>query len=224
MLVVVRSSSLTRIAIVTFVVAMAAAALVYPGGSWTDGGARGFSLLRNFWCDLLRSQAINGADNTLGKWLASAGFAALGLGLWPYWVVAASLLPRALRRKVIALGWSSAASLAAMVALPSDRFPLLHGAVALAGGGLGIAGAAVCLVARAEGEPPGSLRRAAGALTLVLAVLNAALYVHVAYGGGAETFWHPLVQKLATLALLWWMTSTVRAARRGAPARQTKAS
>ena len=208
-----RPSSLTRIAIVTFIVALAAAALVYPGGSWTDADARGFSLLRNFWCDLLRSQAINGADNTLGKWLASAAFAALGLGLWPYWVVAASLLPRARRRLVIALGWISAASLGAMVALPSDRFPLSHGVVALAGGGLGIACATVCLAARAEGEPRGSLRRVAGASTLALAVANAVLYVHVAYGGGEETFWHPLVQKVATLALLVWMTCTVRTAR-----------
>jgi hypothetical protein len=212
-----RPSSLSRIAIVTFVVAMTAAAIVYPGGSWTDRGARGFSLLRNFWSDLLRSEAINGADNTLGKWLSSVAFTALGLGLWPYWVVAASLLPSKRRRWVIALGWISAASLAAMVALPSDRFPLSHGVVALAGGGLGIACAALCLVARAPAEARSSARRVAGVSALVLAVANAALYVHVAYGGGAETFWHPLVQKLATLALLAWMTSTVRAARPASP-------
>lgn len=217
MLMAVRPSSLTRIALLTFSVAMAAAALVYPGGSWTDGGARGFSLLRNFWCDLLRSHAINGADNTLGKWLASVGFAALGLGLWPYWVVAASLLPSRRRRVVIALGWISAASLGAMVVLPSDRFPLLHGAVALLGGGLGIACASVCLAARVPGEQGASVRRVAGVAALALAVANAALYVYVAYAGGAETVWQPVVQKLATLALLLWMAATVSAARLDAP-------
>jgi hypothetical protein len=214
----VRPSTLTRIAIVTFAVAMTAAALVYPGGSWTVTGAQGFSLLRNFWCDLLRSQAINGADNTLGKWLASVAFAALGLGLWPYWIVAASLLPKARGRRVVTLGWISAASLGAMVVLPSDRFPLLHGAVALLGGGLGIGCAWVCVAARLPGEQGRSLRRVAGAATLLLALANAALYVHVAYFGGPETFWQPLVQKLATVALLTWMASTVRAARRRAPA------
>lgn len=197
---------------------MTGAALVYPGGSWTAADASGFSLLRNFWCDLLRSQAINGQDNTLGKWLASGAFAALGLGLWPYWVVAASLLPQARGRAVVALGWISAASLGAMVALPSDRFPVLHGVVALLGGGLGIVCVGVCLAVRLPGEPSLGARRWAAASTLGLAIANAALYVHVAFAGGTETFWQPLVQKLATIALLVWMATTVRAARIRAPA------
>jgi hypothetical protein len=192
---------------------MALAALVYPGGSWTSIEASGFSIVRNFWCDLLRSRAINGADNGTGKLLASVAFAALGVGLWPYWWVAASVLGGWRRRAVGFMGTLSAASLAAMAFLPSDQHPAVHGIVALAGGLLGMASASVCVASWLPGEPRLSARRVSGALALGLACINAALYVYVAYGGGDETIAQPLVQKLATAALLTWMLSTVIAAR-----------
>lgn len=209
-------SSLTLMALGVFTLALAAAAVLYPGGSWTDPEAQRFSVLRNFWCDLLRSDAINGQPNGAAKRLASIGFAALGLAFLPFWPTAASVLPAQRRRPLIALGWLAAASLGAMVVLPSDRYPLMHGAVALAGGGLGMVCAWVCAGARLPGEPARSVRRVSGALAILLALLNAALYVHAAWGGGGETLWHPLVQKLATLALLSWMVSTTRAVQRRA--------
>lgn len=203
----------TLAALATFVVAMTLAAAVYPGGSWTARDGEGFSLLRNFWCDLLRSRAINGADNAAGKVLASVAFAALGAGLWPYWWLAAGVLPDGRRAAVVRMGMLSAASLAAMALLPSDHYPVQHGLVALTGGLLGVLSAAVCVATRLPGEPRSSLRRVSGACALGLACLNAALYVHVAFGGGEETVAQPLVQKLATAALLCWMLSTVREAR-----------
>ena len=209
----------TLLALLTFVVAMSLAAAVYPGGSWTARESEGFSLVRNFWCDLLRSRAINGSDNASGKVLASLAFAALGAGLWPYWWLAAAVLPGARRATVVRMGMLSAASLAAMALLPSDDYPLPHGLVALAGGLLGVASAAVCVATSLPGEPRASLRRLSGACALGFACLNAALYVHVAFGPGEETIAQPVVQKLATAALLAWMLSTVREARaRGASA------
>src|SRR5690606_26359945 len=92
-----------------FIAAMAVAAAAYPGGSWTLPSASGFSLARNFWCDLLRSQAINGADNAVAKLWATVGFGALGLALWPYWWLASSLLSGRARRLVAGLGVASAA-------------------------------------------------------------------------------------------------------------------
>lgn len=210
----------TWVALLTFVVAMALAAAVYPGGSWTARETEGFSLLRNFWCDLLRSRSINGSDNGAGKVLASVAFTALGVGLWPYWWLAASVLPGVRRAAVARMGMLSAASLAAMALLPSDDYPVLHGVVALAGGVLGMVSGAVCVATWLPGEPRSSLRRASGACALGLASLNAALYVHVAFGRGDETIAQPLVQKLATAALLAWMLSTVREARaRASPPR-----
>jgi hypothetical protein len=207
------ASLATLIALALFLVAMGVAIGRYPGGSWTVPTDRGFSLVRNFWCDLLRSQAINGADNASSKLLASLAFAALGAGLWPYWWVAASTLEGAGRRRVSRLGTASAASLAAMAVLPSDRFPIAHGGVALAGALLGMCAAGVSLVARTPHEPPLGVRRVAGVLLLACVAGNAALYIDVAYLGGPETVAQPIVQKLATVALVIWMSSTVRQAR-----------
>jgi len=204
----------TCVALAVFIAAMAVAIAAYPGGSWTLPGANGFSLLRNFWCDLLRSQAINGADNAGAKLWASVGFGALGCGLWPYWWVAGSVLTGRARKLVTRLGTASAACLAAMALLPSDRFPIVHGVVALSGALLGMLAATASVSLRAQGEPRASSRRVSGVLMLLFAAGNALLYVHVSYLGGAETVAQPLVQKLATLLLLGWMFATVQHARR----------
>jgi hypothetical protein len=200
----------TLVALGVFLVAMSIAIASYPGGSWTVPTARGFSLVRNFWCDLLRSQAINGADNASSKLLASLAFAALGVGLGPYWWVAASLLGQAGGRRVLRLGTASAASLLGMAFLPSDRYPIAHGVVALCGAFFGVWAAAASIAERSACEPRISLRRVAGALLIMCAASNAAIYVHVAYLRGEETVAQPIVQKLATAALVIWMLGTVR--------------
>jgi len=102
-----------------------------------------------------------------------------------------------------------------MAALPSDRFPITHGIVALSGGVLGMWAAGASIAARTRGEARFGVRRVAGALTLALAAGNALLYVYVAYLRGPETLAQPVVQKLATLLLVIWMLSTVQQARRG---------
>jgi hypothetical protein len=203
----------TCVALGVFVAAMAVAIAAYPGGSWTQADASGFSLARNFWCDLLRSQGINGADNATAKLWASIAFGALGFALWPYWWVAGSLLSGRARRLVTRLGTASAACLAAMTLFPSDSHRIAHGVVALAGALLGMLAAAASVAVRAPGEARFSLRRSSGALALLLAACNALLYIQVAYLGGPETVAQPIVQKLATLMLLAWMFSTVQHAR-----------
>ena len=98
-----------------------------------------------------------------------------------------------------------------MALLPSDAHPIWHGVVALTGGGLGMTGAALCCV-RCGVEARYSTRRLSALSTLLLAAVNAALYIYVAYAGGPETLLQPSVQKLATLALLFWMSATLRRA------------
>ena len=100
---------LTWAALAVFVVAMALAIALYPGGSWTLPGGEGFSLARNFWCDVLRSRAINGMDNAAGKQLGSVAFGALGLGMWPYWWVAGAVFTGRRRLFVVGFGAVSAA-------------------------------------------------------------------------------------------------------------------
>lgn len=203
----------TYAALGVFVVAMGAAIIAYPGGSWTLPEADGFSPWRNFWCDLLRSRAINGADNGAGKLLASIAFAALGAGMWPFWWVAAALLGRRRGSLIWRLGAASAVGLFAMAVLPSDRHPIAHGVVALVTGAAGIIAAGVCVVVRLPDETRFAPRRAAGALALLFATGHAVLYVYVAYLQGPETPAQPMVQKLATALLLTWMVTTVDRAR-----------
>jgi hypothetical protein len=205
----------TVFAIGAFVAGMMLAIASYPGGSWTAPSSTGFSIVRNFWCDLLRSQAINGADNATSKWIASLAFGALGVGLWPYWWVAGAVLEGPGGRRVARLGTASAASLFSMAFLPSDRFPILHGVVALTGAALGIWAAGASVAGRSALEPRLSARRVSGVFLIVSAAVNALLYVHVAYLGGAETVAQPIAQKLATAALVIWMLSTVQLMRRG---------
>jgi hypothetical protein len=199
----------TWIALAVFVWAMALATWLYPGGSWTDRQSAGFSFWRNFWCDLVRSQAINGSDNGASRRVSSIAFAALALALWCFWPVASSLVAPAHRAAVRRLGRISTLALLAMTLLPSDAHPLLHGVVALVGGGLGMLCAALASATRLNAEVRWSTRRIAGVAALALAACNAALYVYVAYADGPETPAQPSVQKLATVALLLWMSSTL---------------
>jgi hypothetical protein len=208
-----RAASLaTLVALGVFILAMAIAIAAYPGGSWTAPNEPGFSFSRNFWCDLLRSRAINGLENATSKSWASLAFAALAGGSLPYWVAAASLFQPYQRRLVATLGAASAMGLGLMAALPSDRYPVAHGVVALAGGAAGMLAGAMSARLRLRGEPRLGARRLAAALTLGFAASNACLYVYVAYLRAPETLAQPLAQKLATLLLVIWMTLTVRRA------------
>jgi hypothetical protein len=203
----------TLAALAVFALGLAAAAAQYPGGSWSDRSLQGFSLWRNFWCDLLRSQAINGADNAASRRLSGLAFAALAAALWWYWRPASALAATgALRGWVLWLGRASTLALVGMALLPSDAHPVLHGAIALVGAGLGIGCAGLCIAPRLPEEKSWSLRRVSGAAALLFGAGNAGWYVYVAYLGGPETPTQPVLQKLATLALLVWMLSTLRRA------------
>ncbi|HEX8333033.1 MAG TPA: hypothetical protein VF622_10440 [Segetibacter sp.] len=50
--------------ITIFILLYIVAAIVYPGGNHLDEYSEGFSILHNYWCDLLNSEAQNGEINT----------------------------------------------------------------------------------------------------------------------------------------------------------------
>ncbi len=76
-----------------FILFYIAAALVYPGGSWNDTQASGFSFWNNYLCDLLDQYAINGQLND------ARHFARISLGflcgaLLLLWYYLPSLFPK----------------------------------------------------------------------------------------------------------------------------------
>jgi hypothetical protein len=192
--------------------AMTVAMLSYAGGSWLHPQAASHLFFENFWCDLLREPAHNGLPNGLSVLFASIGFTALAASLAAFWLEVARLLPLGPARFVRLAGVTSAVATVVVALMPSDRFPSLHAPAVLAAGGLGfICG---CLVSgwaiRHHRAVP---RFALSALVLVAAAaVNLVLYVKVAYFVPSETIVLPAAQKIASIALVFWVFAGLRAA------------
>jgi hypothetical protein len=201
---------LSLVALSLFCLAMVVGALLYPGGSWLHPNAAGFSWTNNFWCDLTRRPAHNGAPNPWAPWLGTLGFAALGAALALFWMEVAALLTAPRARFVKVAGVASAVATALVALVPSNRFPGLHAPVALAAGCLGIICGIFCgaFALRARRRFPAFA--AWSALLLGAALANLLLYVRAVYFHASETPLLPLSQKLATVALVGWMLAGLR--------------
>lgn len=204
---------LSLAALSVFCLAMLAGALTYPGGSWLHPQALGFSIVENFWCDLTRRPAHNGAPNPIAPWLGTLGFAALGVALAPFWLEVSRLLPPGRARFVRVAGVVSAVCTSLVALLPSDRFPRLHAPVVLTAGVLGLLCGVACGRAALAKRRLFPLFAAASLALLVAASVNLVLYVRAVYFHASETVVLPVAQKLATLGLLLWMVTGLRAAR-----------
>jgi phage shock protein PspC (stress-responsive transcriptional regulator) len=75
---------LPGIGICLFVVCYIIAAILYPGGSQYDAAAKGFSILHNYWCNLLNEKAINGMYNP-GRPFALLGMGFLSIAITLFW-------------------------------------------------------------------------------------------------------------------------------------------
>jgi len=64
-----------------FITCYAAAIALYPGGTWWDADAEGHSLTRNFLCDLMQTEALNGMPAPIGSPLARFGMFAMLVAL-----------------------------------------------------------------------------------------------------------------------------------------------
>ncbi len=67
-----------------FVLLYVWAAMLYPGGSNAEHWSKGFSLLDNYWCDLMRDTAKNGAVNP-ARPVAVVAWVVLCLSLGAFW-------------------------------------------------------------------------------------------------------------------------------------------
>lgn len=199
----------------TFVVLMSFAMALYPGGTWMNRQARGYDVVRNFFCDLSAAVALNGAPNP-GATYAAVAMVALALALVPFWLLVAFRLRETPRRSaaVRALGLASAVMLPLVPLLPSARYGLLHAAAVLVtsllGLAAGLAAARGLLASKEARRPHGYL---AGA-TLFAAAVTAVLYVRLVASHALVPHWSlPAMQKIAAMLLLAWLVVTAEAMR-----------
>ncbi|MCB9896599.1 MAG: DUF998 domain-containing protein [Planctomycetes bacterium] len=196
-----------------FVALLAAAVLAYPGGSWADATAPGFDPLRNVWCDLMRSEAVDGSPNGLARRLAQAAFTALALALGPFFGLAARLVPEGRTRGAVRLaGGASALFVLLTAALPYDGYRPAHSAATLAAGSLGFV--ATLLVALRRTRERDLLPLVLDAAVVLAFVTNIAVYAPLVLDGGGDGAALPIVQKAGTLLLVAWMVVVARAGAR----------
>lgn len=94
----------------SFVLLYIIAASLYPGGSHADRSSKGFSILHNYWCELLSSEAVNGAYNA-GWRVAMAAMIILCVSLAIFWWQAPLLFPPNKWNNVF-IGWAGVLSMA----------------------------------------------------------------------------------------------------------------
>lgn len=193
-------------AMATFVLCMARAHWLYPGGTWCARSDVGLDFWRTFFCDLTHHHSLNGSDNPAAPW-ARAGMIAFTLGLGPFWPLAADYVAEVrARRALLTAGLMAVAGALAVPFVPSDRFGAWHGVVVIATA----VPAFTALALAATGALSRAPRRVglAAALALALALADMALYLRSYFGLGESCLALPAAQKLAATCLVAWFVLT----------------
>lgn len=99
--------------VIAFFVLYAIAALLYPGGSYDDRHAPGFSFVHNYFCDLLHPVALNGVPNP-GRGVGLVAMALIVPTLAFFWHSVVSLYPN---RRALSLTTRIAGSVSAAATL-----------------------------------------------------------------------------------------------------------
>lgn len=211
-------AALVVLGVLSFVVLTGASAARYSGGSGVDPTAEGYSWVHNYWCDLYRARAFDGADHRVGAQLAQAG--ALGAVLaifFGFWCAGAAWgqggRPRA-RALTRALAAMACAALVAIPLTPADRYGRLHFVVV--GLAAGPALVAFTLAAAALTHAPRPLR-ALTASAYAASLLHFGHYLAELFGGAAWGAGIAAEQKLVTLLDLAWLLAVALTTRRRAP-------
>jgi hypothetical protein len=195
--------------VVAFAVAMAAAASLYPGGTWCDPQAPGYDLWRSFFCDVLHIRGLNGMPNP-GAPFARAALVLIAAAFVPFWFALPVALKLGARRvaAVHAFGAASATASLIVALAPSDRFPQLHQAAVLLAASAGIGAALLAL---------GGVKAASGAAralpplawaALMTAAVDAGLYAAQLSDPAPCALALPALQKLAAGLIVTWMLAT----------------
>jgi hypothetical protein len=192
-------------AIALFALLVQLAIARYPGGTWFDPSAPGHDLFRNFLCDLTQPIALNGRLNP-GAGFAKSAMIVLDAALLGHWLAIPELCSKtSLARPLRAAAIVSFLGIVAVPLTPSLRLGVVHSLAVLAGTVPGIAAGmlATYLLAR---SPHRWLFRL-GAAVLIVATIDAVLYfAHTALGGPPPLL-VPVLQRVALVLLLTWMTA-----------------
>ena len=192
------------VGVISFYALHALAALLYPGGSHDDRNEPGFSLVRNYFCDLLDSEALNGQPNP-GRPFGLVAMAVIVPTLALFWLSVVRLYPR---QRTLVMTTRIAGSVSALATLL--LLTPFHDSAVEIGGGFGLVAFFSVLAALPRAEH--------GLLFLgglvALAVSSACLFIwRTGLGMPALAG----LQKLAfALFLAWVFAATLRAAREGA--------
>lgn len=191
-------------AIVVFALLVALAIARYPGGTWFDPSAPGHDLWRNFLCDLTQPVALNGQPNP-GVSFAKGAMIVLDVGLLCMWLAIPLLCPPSSHAKWLrVLGVISFLGIVAVPLTPSLRHGVIHAFAVLSGALPGIAAGVIASYLFSRSRHRMLFRIGSG--LLVLSAIDAALYaVHSAFGGSPPLAL-PVLQRIALLLMLAWMT------------------
>lgn len=193
--------------ILGFLVCMAIAMAMYPGGNLWDHARPGYDFWRNFWCDLLRQPAYNGAANLRAPRFAQLAMVSLAFGIAAYFVLVPRLFGhgRRLGQLVTVAGLGGAAGLVAVAAISSRSSATLHGVAVLAGGPMGLAAVLGSIIGLARSPSKSPLTVWLGAAMLAVALFTLTQYAREFLLSVPSSEWLPRSQKVATVLALAWM-------------------
>lgn len=193
--------------ILGFVVCMAVAMAMYPGGNLWDRAQPGYDFWRNFWCDLLRQPAYNGDPNPIAPRFAQLAMAWLALGIAAYFVLAPRLFRcrRRLGQAVTAAGLCGAVGLVVVAAISSGSFPRLHGVAVITAGPTGLGAVLGTIVGLARSPERSRSAVVLGVAMLVVASFTLTQFIREFACSVPSSEWLPRSQKVATVLALGWM-------------------
>lgn len=181
------------VGMILFVVFYILSAILYPGGSWLDVKAEGFSFWNNYLCDLLDEYALNGKLNP-GRYLSRVALGFLCGGLLLLWYYLPNLFSR--DNRILKLMWVSG-----ILALISTCFLSsgTHDFTVRLAGFFGLIAFVCCFIALYR---DGQYRLSySGWACLLIFLINYYIYeTRTAYN------WLPLIQKITFLSFMIWFT------------------
>jgi hypothetical protein len=185
----------------------AAAAWLYPGGTWLDRAASGHQFFENYFCDLTQPVSLSGVNNPLGSRLAQLAMLCFGMALAGFfWLVPRFFgPPTRLGTWVRGLGEGAVLGFLAVPFTPSELFGDVHAFLSLLAGTLGLAAALAAVVGLVRSHRLARALGVVGALALVAGGVHAALFVHYLHASEPAPLIVPAVQKVAALLLSVWM-------------------